>query len=105
MIHGSNDTLVPVSEARRFVSALRGVSVGGCLYAELPRTQHAFDVLASARPALVIGGIVRFLEAGQARVAGTGVVWDRSRWNRNRGTADGGNMGTKDRPDVPSHSG
>ena len=62
VIHGANDTLVPVSEARRFVKALGSASGSVVAYAELPRTQHAFDVMASARPAHVIAGIVRFVE-------------------------------------------
>lgn len=62
VIHGANDTLVPVSEARHFVKALRGVSHNPVAYAEMPRAQHAFDVLASVRPAHAVAGIVRFLD-------------------------------------------
>ncbi len=63
VIHGSSDTLVPVSGARRFVEALRAVSKSPVLYAELPHTQHAFDVLPSVRSANAVAAIVRFLEA------------------------------------------
>ena len=62
VLHGTNDTLVPVVEARRFVNALRAVSGSVVAYAELPRTQHAFDVLPSVRPANAVAGIVRFVE-------------------------------------------
>jgi acetyl esterase/lipase len=63
VIHGTNDTLVPVAEARAFVSALRAVSQAPVLYAELPYTQHAFDVLPSVRNAHATAAVVRFLEA------------------------------------------
>jgi acetyl esterase/lipase len=62
VIHGANDTLVPVAEARRFTEALRAVSQAPVLYAELPYTQHAFDVLPSVRSAHAVTGVVRFLE-------------------------------------------
>lgn len=63
VIHGATDTLVPVSGARKFVEALRAVSKSPVLYAELPHTQHAFDVLPSMRSANAVAAIVRFLEA------------------------------------------
>ncbi|MGH9018100.1 MAG: alpha/beta hydrolase fold domain-containing protein [Acidimicrobiales bacterium] len=62
VIHGTHDTLVPVAEARRFVTALRSVSGAPVLYAELPFTQHAFDVLPSVRSAHAVAAVVRFLE-------------------------------------------
>jgi acetyl esterase/lipase len=62
VVHGTNDTLVPVAEARRFVEALRAVSEAPVLYAELPYTQHAFDVLPSIRSAHAVAAVVRFLE-------------------------------------------
>ena len=69
VIHGANDTLVPVADARRFVAALRDVSRSPVLYAELPFAQHAFDVLPSIRSAHAVAAVVRFLEAVRAGVA------------------------------------
>jgi acetyl esterase/lipase len=66
VIHGRNDTLVPVAEARRFTEALRAVSQAPVLYAELPFTQHAFDVLPSVRNVHSVAAVVRFLEALRA---------------------------------------
>lgn len=63
VLHGANDTLVRVAEARRFVAALRAVSGSPVVFAELPYTQHAFDVLPSVRSAHAVAAIVRFLEA------------------------------------------
>jgi acetyl esterase/lipase len=72
VIHGRNDTLVPVEMARRFVAALRGVSQAPVAYAELPLAQHAFDVLASLRCQATTGGVAAFLAAARAaRGAGT----------------------------------
>jgi acetyl esterase/lipase len=94
VLHGMNDTLVPVDEARRFVEALRATSKAPVAYAELPRTQHAFDVLVSVRPAHAIGGIIRFLE-----------------WVRKAGVSRESDIGAGEdlvsgvRPDVPSHPG
>ena len=60
VIHGANDSLVPVGEARAFVRTLReaGVPVA---YAELPGAQHAFEVFRSIRTAHVVDGIARWL--------------------------------------------
>jgi acetyl esterase/lipase len=67
VIHGTNDTLVPVTEARAFVSALREVASSPVVYAELPYTQHAFDVLPSVRSAHAVAAVVRFLEGVRRR--------------------------------------
>ncbi len=67
VVHGTHDTLVPVAEARRFVEALRAVSHAPVLYAELPYTQHAFDVLPSVRSAHAVAAVVRFLEGVRFR--------------------------------------
>jgi acetyl esterase/lipase len=72
VVHGTHDTLVPVAEARRFVEALRAVSAAPVLYAELPYTQHAFDVLPSVRSAHAVAAVVRFLEAVRHRTLAPG---------------------------------
>jgi acetyl esterase/lipase len=43
VLHGDNDTVIPVEEARAFVDALRAVSHSPVAYAELPGAQHGFD--------------------------------------------------------------
>ena len=67
VFHGTNDTLVPLAVARHFVSQLRLVSRAPVAYAELPRAQHAFDVLASIRCRHTTMGAVRFLEGMRIR--------------------------------------
>lgn len=62
VIHGDQDSLVPVREARRFVDALRATSHEPVAYAEIPGAQHAFDIFPSIRSAHVVGGVERFLE-------------------------------------------
>jgi acetyl esterase/lipase len=69
VIHGVNDTLVPVASARDFVGALRSVSKAPVLYAELPYTQHAFDILPSVRSAHAVAAMIRFLEGVRQRRA------------------------------------
>jgi acetyl esterase/lipase len=63
VIHGSSDSLVEVAQARAFVDALRAVSHEPVAYAELPGTQHAFDVFPSIRSAHVVRGVDRFLRS------------------------------------------
>jgi acetyl esterase/lipase len=62
ILHGSNDTLVPVQEARGFVEKLRSVSRSPVVYAELPGAQHAFDLFPSLRAGHVIRAVERFLD-------------------------------------------
>ena len=66
VLHGTNDTLVPVEVARLFVDALRRVSRAPVAFAELPLAQHAFDVLASLRCQATTAGVVAFLDAVRA---------------------------------------
>jgi acetyl esterase/lipase len=62
VIHGAHDNLAPVKEARRFVARLREVSGDPVVYAELPGTQHAFDVFPSIRTAHVVRAVERFAD-------------------------------------------
>ncbi|HEX3796729.1 MAG TPA: alpha/beta hydrolase [Acidimicrobiales bacterium] len=74
VLHGQNDTLVPVDVARNFVAALRAVSGAPVAYAELPLAQHAFDVLASLRCQATTNGVAAFLEAARRQSADRGVA-------------------------------
>ena len=64
MIHGANDSLVPVEQARSFVAMLRAESKSPVAYAELPGAQHAFEVFDSPRTIFSAGAVHRFLEVG-----------------------------------------
>ncbi|HKA93229.1 MAG TPA: alpha/beta hydrolase [Acidimicrobiia bacterium] len=61
VIHGRSDNLVPVEQARDFVSALREVSHEPVLYAEIPGASHAFEIFHSVRTENVVNGVDRFL--------------------------------------------
>ena len=61
VLHGTNDSLVPVEQARAFVAKLRDVSTQPVVYAELPFAQHAFDMLGSARAAHAAVAVEQFL--------------------------------------------
>ncbi len=71
VLHGVNDTLVPLAVARHFVERLRAVSRSPVASVELPAGQHAFDVLASIRCRHTTMGVVRFLEAMRVRAGRT----------------------------------
>jgi acetyl esterase/lipase len=62
VLHGRNDTLVPVAEARTFVARLRDTAKNPVAYAELAGAQHAFDIFLSLRSTGVVRGVARFLE-------------------------------------------
>ena len=61
VLHGRNDSLVPVEQARAFVARLRQVSKQPVVYAELPFTQHGFDIFGSARAAHTAIAVEEFL--------------------------------------------
>jgi acetyl esterase/lipase len=61
VIHGELDTLVAVDQARLFVAELRRTSRKSVVYAELPGTQHAFEVFHSIRSAHAVRAVDRYL--------------------------------------------
>ena len=73
VLHGDQDTLVPVPDARTFVERLREATDSPVLYAELAGAEHAFDIVPSVRTARVVETIELFLatvrERGPASVA------------------------------------
>lgn len=62
VLHGENDTLVSVRQARAFVAKLREVSKNMVTYVELPGTQHAFEVFSSIRSQHTVRAVERWLE-------------------------------------------
>ena len=66
IVHGSHDTLAPVAGAKAFASKLHEVSKEPVGYAELPGTQHAFDVFPSLRTAYILDAIAKFLQRARA---------------------------------------
>ena len=60
-VHGSNDGLIPIGEARGFVDRMRSVSESTVGYIELPGVGHGFDLVDGVRTAPVVAAIGRFL--------------------------------------------
>jgi acetyl esterase/lipase len=73
VLAGVNDTLVPLRVARRFVERLRSISEAPVAYVELPRAQHAFEILVTIRSRHTTMGVVRFLEGMRCRTPGQGL--------------------------------
>jgi acetyl esterase/lipase len=61
VLHGANDSLVDVRQARAFVDRLKADSKATVTYAEFPGTQHAFEVFGSIRSHHVIRAVERWL--------------------------------------------
>ena len=61
VLHGTNDSLIPVEQGRAFSARLREVSREPVAYAELPFAQHAFDIFGSARAANAAVAVEQFL--------------------------------------------
>lgn len=61
VLHGRNDTLVGVEQARQLVARLRETSKRSVVYVELPHAQHAFDVFPSIRSQHIVRAIDRYL--------------------------------------------
>jgi acetyl esterase/lipase len=61
VLHGANDSLVDVRQARTFVERLKAESKATVTYAEFPGTQHAFEVFGSIRSHAVIRAVERWL--------------------------------------------
>jgi len=61
VLHGANDSLVDVRQARAFVEKLKAESKATVTYAEFPGAQHAFEVFGSIRSHHVIRAVERWL--------------------------------------------
>jgi acetyl esterase/lipase len=61
VLHGANDSLVDVRQARAFVARLKEESRATVTYAEFPGAQHAFEVFGSIRSHHVVKAVARWL--------------------------------------------
>lgn len=61
VLHGTDDSIIPVPEGREFVEELRKVSTAPVAYSEIPHAQHAFDFFGSPRGHYTAEAIERFL--------------------------------------------
>lgn len=67
LLHGTNDSLVPVEQARAMVDLLRKESSNPAVYVEFPGAQHAFDIFGSNRTKAAVAGIERFLDVARGQ--------------------------------------
>lgn len=67
VLHGRNDSLIPVEQARAFTARLGEVSRQPVVYAEMPFAQHAFDVFSSPRATHAAVAVEQFLAEIYAR--------------------------------------
>ncbi len=63
VIHGTDDTIVDISDARDFVERLRQTSFNSVVYAEMEGAEHAFDVVPTTRNIALLEAVDRFLHA------------------------------------------
>jgi acetyl esterase/lipase len=61
ILHGTDDSIIPVDEGRVFAEALREVSTSPVAYSEAPHAQHAFDFFGSPRGHHAADAIEHFL--------------------------------------------
>jgi acetyl esterase/lipase len=67
VVHGANDSLIPVAESIQFADALRAISTREVVYLEVGGATHGFDSIASFRTSAVVRGVRRFLERALSR--------------------------------------
>lgn len=63
VVHGDNDSLIPVGAARDFVRRLAAASAGPAAYVELGGAEHSFALFDSLRLRAVVDGVQAFLRA------------------------------------------
>ena len=61
ILHGEDDSLIPVPEGREFAAAMTDVSKSTVTYAEIPHAQHAFDFFGSPRGHYTAQAVEEFL--------------------------------------------
>ncbi len=62
VLHGEDDSIIPVGEGRAFVEALKEKSDNTVIYAEIPHAQHAFDFFGSPHGHYTAAAVARFLD-------------------------------------------
>ena len=75
ILHGQDDSIIPVPEGREFAEALRKVSTSTVAYAEIPHAQHAFDFYyGSPRAHYTAWAVEEFLSWVHATLGTSGVT-------------------------------
>ncbi len=71
VVHGTEDGLIPVGEARAFVEKMRSVSYDWVSYVEMPGAGHGFDLTDGARTGAVNNALDLFLGGVARRRSGS----------------------------------
>jgi acetyl esterase/lipase len=79
ILHGHDDSIIPVPEGRKFAEAMRNSSTSVVAYAEIPHAQHAFDFYYGSRGQYTTQAVEEFLswvhaESEAATQAGKHIV-------------------------------
>jgi acetyl esterase/lipase len=67
ILHGENDSIIPVGEGREFAEALAQKSDEVVVYSEIPHAQHAFDFFGSPHGHFTATAVAHFLDWVKAR--------------------------------------
>jgi acetyl esterase/lipase len=67
ILHGADDSIIPVGEGREFAKALQEKSDEVVVYAEIPHAQHAFDFFGSPRGHFTATAVGHFLDWVKAK--------------------------------------
>jgi acetyl esterase/lipase len=62
ILHGEDDSIIPVQEGRDFAAALKEVSANPVIYTEIPHAQHAFDFFGSPHGHFTATAVQHFLD-------------------------------------------
>lgn len=74
VLHGENDSIVPLSQAQAFCAALKAVGANTVSLAELPNAHHAFDAIATIRCQMAAEAVAAFLGTIYGRHVAAGAV-------------------------------
>jgi len=67
VLHGTDDSIIPVQEGRAFAEALKEASDNPVAYAEIPHAQHAFDFFGSPHGDFTATAVAHFLDWVKAK--------------------------------------
>lgn len=67
VLHGADDSVIPVIEGREFVAALAQKSDDVVIYSEIPHAQHAFDFFGSPHGHYTATAVAHFLDWVRAK--------------------------------------
>ena len=67
VLHGTDDSIIPVQEGRAFAEALEKASDNPVVYAEIPHAQHAFDFFGSPHGHYTATAVAHFLDWVKAK--------------------------------------